>query len=325
MWIYFVYAILLVLVVYLSIKLADLVDLLDKKTKISGAFIGGVLLAGVTSLPELFTSISATLFVKTPELVVGNILGSDIFNLTVLAILMLIFYKNLGQSKLNNSHYISMICLLLQYACVAYALFAPSNLQPMLGSFNALSLILLGLYIISVWKQPKVEEDSQQQTDSKLSVKAIGVLFALCAVTLIGVSIAITYATDAIADKLNLGKTVAGSILLGVATSLPEVVSTFALCKKKNFDAGFANIIGSNVFNFLVLVITDAIYLGGAIYIVNSDSQQLTIFGMLSIAFMLTAMLIKIKTKIFEKKNGFWLILPLSLAVVTCYLLVFIM
>lgn len=46
-------------VVFLSIKLAELVYLLDKKTKISGASIGGVLLAAVTSPPELFTAISA--------------------------------------------------------------------------------------------------------------------------------------------------------------------------------------------------------------------------------------------------------------------------
>ena len=54
--IYALYVVLLVAVVYLSMKLGDFVDLLDKKTNISGAFIGEVMLAAVTSLPELFTS-----------------------------------------------------------------------------------------------------------------------------------------------------------------------------------------------------------------------------------------------------------------------------
>ena len=53
--------------VFLSDKLGNYIDLLDKKTKISGAFLGGVLLAAVTSLPELFTSISATLFVHEKD------------------------------------------------------------------------------------------------------------------------------------------------------------------------------------------------------------------------------------------------------------------
>lgn len=59
-------------------------DIIDKRTSISGAFIGGVILAAITSLPELFTSISATALLGQPELVIGNILGSDIFNTAVL-------------------------------------------------------------------------------------------------------------------------------------------------------------------------------------------------------------------------------------------------
>ena len=75
------YVVLLVAVVYLSMKLGDFVDLLDKKTNISGAFIGGVMLAAVTSLPELFTSGSAVLLVGENDLVLGNIFGSNIFNM----------------------------------------------------------------------------------------------------------------------------------------------------------------------------------------------------------------------------------------------------
>ena len=60
--IYAAFVLLAALVVFLSLKLSKYVDLLDKTTNVSGAFIGGVLLAAVTSLPELFTSLSAVLF-----------------------------------------------------------------------------------------------------------------------------------------------------------------------------------------------------------------------------------------------------------------------
>ena len=62
-WIYPLYVLDLALMIFLSIELGNLVDMLDKKTKISGAFIGGVLLAAVTSLPELFTAFSSILLV----------------------------------------------------------------------------------------------------------------------------------------------------------------------------------------------------------------------------------------------------------------------
>ena len=79
------YAVVASLVVWLSIKASKYIDMLDKTTKLSGAFLGGVLLSAVTSLPELFTSISATVLLKKPSLCIGNILGSDIFNLAILA------------------------------------------------------------------------------------------------------------------------------------------------------------------------------------------------------------------------------------------------
>ena len=65
---------------FFSMKCADYVDLLDKKTNLSGAFIGGVILAAITSLPELITSISAVTVVNKPELIIGNVLGSNVFN-----------------------------------------------------------------------------------------------------------------------------------------------------------------------------------------------------------------------------------------------------
>ena len=81
--IYLVYLILAIAVVGLAIRLSYYVDVMDRKTNLSGAFIGGVLLAAVTSLPELFTALTAVLALNKPQLVAGDILGSNIFNLCV--------------------------------------------------------------------------------------------------------------------------------------------------------------------------------------------------------------------------------------------------
>lgn len=89
--IYVVYLCVAAGLTFLAIKAADYVDLIDKKTSLSGAFIGGVMLSAVTSLPEMFTSISSTLMLKQPGLCMGNILGSDLFNLLILAVLALVF------------------------------------------------------------------------------------------------------------------------------------------------------------------------------------------------------------------------------------------
>ena len=103
-WIYPVYVLDLVAMVFLSMMLGNLVDMLDKKTKISGAFIGGVLLAAVTSLPELFTAFSSIFLVHNASFVVGDILGSVIFDLVVLAIETFIWVKHFHEAKFQRWH-----------------------------------------------------------------------------------------------------------------------------------------------------------------------------------------------------------------------------
>ena len=97
-----IYAVLASLVVFLSIKLSNYVDLLDKKTKVSGALLGGILLAGVTSLPELFTSLTGTLIVGDNKLVLGNIMGSDFFDIVIFGVVYFLFFKKFTQGKVGK-------------------------------------------------------------------------------------------------------------------------------------------------------------------------------------------------------------------------------
>ena len=78
------------LTVFLSIKLSYYADLLNKSTNISGVFIGGILLAGLTSLPELVTCLSS-IFLNNPYLAIGDILGSNFFNITMMCFFDILF------------------------------------------------------------------------------------------------------------------------------------------------------------------------------------------------------------------------------------------
>ena len=307
-WIYPLYIVALVAMVYLSIKLGDLVDLLDKKTKVSGAFIGSVLLGAVTSLPELFTSISSVLFVNNPELVIGDILGSDIFDIVALVVLTFIFARHFFESKLNSKlHLLNVGVLLVMYALALYAVFAPAEWQLMLGDINVISPIIFIGYIALLILSPKEAEEEKEETDSKLTVKQILVLFSISAILLIGVSIGITFITDLIVKEIPwLGASVGGAILLGVATSIPEIISTAHLFKLRNYDAGFGNIIGSCTFNFAIISLADflswqavngSVVASRGIWISTQNSQLLTLFGLFSVLLLGGFILIKSYTK----------------------------
>ena len=97
------YFLLAFVVIYATSKLSFFVDELDKKTNISGALIGGVLLATITSMPEFITSITATMSpqVNEPGLAFGNVFGSNIFNISILAFADIIFVKDMFFNKVK--------------------------------------------------------------------------------------------------------------------------------------------------------------------------------------------------------------------------------
>lgn len=256
-----IYAVLAFLIVVFSKKLADYVDALDKKTKVSGAFIGAVLLAAVTSLPELFTSISATLLIEDgADLVIGNILGSNLFNLAIIGVALILFFRLFAKSQIEyKTQYIVIIGCLIIYALIAYGILAPESIQPKLGPINFICILIFVVYGIAIFLQPKNkdEEDEEKEDPMKnLTVKQVIVRFVIFSVLLVATSIFITYATDEISARIFTGgdgDVIAGAIFLAIATSLPELTSTFVLCKKGNFNAALGDITGSCLFNFLII------------------------------------------------------------------------
>ena len=302
--IYIGYIAMVAVIVALSIKLGKYVDIMDAKSNISGAFIGGVMLAAVTSLPELFTSLSAVWIVKSNDMIIGNILGSDLINLAFFGVMLLIFGRGLKKAKFNTFYYTALAVVCGMYALVAIGLYFADYMQ--FTWFSVVSPAVLVLYILFVSKMPKTSEGDDDKKDEGLTLKQAVIRFIICAVVLIGASIAMTYLTDMVAEMLDLGKTFAGALFLGVATSLPELISSATLCRRGNYNAAAGNIIGSNVFNFAILFVADVFSFmpgGSGIYILNVDSKWLLILGVIATLTTLCMLLIQNHCK---KKRAIW-------------------
>lgn len=314
----FSYVCLAVLIVFLSIKLSDYIDLLDKKTNISGVFLGAVLLAIITSLPELFTSLSSVIFLKETGMVIGNILGSNSFDILILGVCILAFYKKYKADVLDfRAHLVVCIGLVCMYISLIVPLLLGEH-QLDLGNINICFVVIAVIYGIVLWRMPKKDNEIEiqpievSQTEAKkvgtvkspvkeLSVKQIVFRFIVCSVLLVAVSIFITYATNDLASYFNLETSTAGVLFLAIATSLPEVVSTLALCYKGNFDASFGNILGSCLFNTLVLTISEIIYFRGSILVpLDFASIKLVILNFISVFATVIVLIIKKLNKQFK-------------------------
>lgn len=295
--IYVLYLVVAALVTFMSIKASEYVDMLDKTTSLSGAFLGGILLSAVTSLPELFTSISSTLMLDQPGLCIGNILGSNLFNYAMLSFFILTAVAKFAKCDLSKIHFIvavSVVAMGLLIVCNKYGFLAFD-----IGNVSVTSVLIILLYILTVWIMYKKGGTSENEDDGEpvtLSRKQILTRFTLVSVGIVVFSVILTYITDELSVRLNLGKTVAGALFLGVATSLPETASTFTLFKIKNYDIAVGNIVGSCLFNFTILSVADFFYRGGGIYtIADPSTMNLIIFA--SVASVLAAVFMKFRNK----------------------------
>ena len=286
--------------VFFSIKCANYVDLLDKKTNLSGAFIGGVILAAVTSLPELVTSISSIYVVNNPELIMGNVLGSNVFNLCIFGGTTALSVKAFANAKIGKAHLATIVCTIVaDLLMLATLLIGYSNTRIPLIEINAASLLILIIYFISLRFLSNDDCENDEEDNCTLTVKQIVVRFVLMSLGLVGMSIIVTYFTDIIAEELNLGASLAGAIFLGVVTSLPELTSSIALVRKRNFNAMVGNVVGSNMFNFTIFSIADFIAGTTPVYKVAELSSPLNMiyFGILSSVFVAVSILLQSKLK----------------------------
>lgn len=307
--IYLLYLLVAAGVVLFSVKASDYVDLLDKKTSLSGAFIGGIMLSAVTSLPELFTSISSTVLLHQPGLCLGNILGSDLFNMAMLSFFLLVFARTFREGKLSDSHRMVTVFVFVCYLVMILNWLGILHIQFL--SISLTSVIIVVLYILSIrYLSAEDGDDSDEEDTNPLTVPQIAVRFVLVSIGIVVLSIAITYITDAISLRLHLGQGMAGALFLGIATSLPEAASTVSLLRMKNVDIAFGNIVGSNIFNFIIMAVVDVLY-RGSVYDF-SDPQTVILMLCGTAALPILWIMMKFRNKATQ------IICPLG--IIACYL-----
>lgn len=261
--IYIQYVAMAAVIVYATLSLSYYVDVIDKRTSISGALLGGVLLAAITSLPELITSLTSAIYLNEGALAYGNVLGSNLFNMLILAVVDFIFIKHVFFNEVKTRLKPSVIVLLmyltfliplgLDWVGLVESSFWTLNLG---FTLNISSLLILGLYAVSL-NDLNAPETREEDDDSPLSMRMIIVRLVFWAVIVVAGSIVVTLLTEEIALNLGLSQSFAGAILLGVATSLPELTAVIALFRLRNYTVALGNIIGSNAFNFLIIALTD--------------------------------------------------------------------
>lgn len=251
------------LIVFAAMQLAKYGDVIAIRTGLGGMFVGLLLMAGATSLPEVLTTISAV-GQETPNLAAGNLLGSNMFNMFILAILDLAYRKERLLRKAALKHALSGSLAVFIIGLVVFFILA--DLPLTLGWVGADSLAIMAVYVISM---RMIQNNSQPVHGTQLleippetpSLRRGLIGFGLAAAALIVVTPIMVRSSNEIAEVTGLGTTFVGTTLVALVTSLPELVTTLAALSLGADDMAIGNLFGSNLFNMFAMGLTDLFYL----------------------------------------------------------------
>lgn len=299
--VWLVFLISTILIVVAAMQLAKYGDVIAVRTRLGGMFIGVLLLAGATSLPEVLTTISAV-NQSVPNLAAGNLLGSNIFNMFVLAILDLIHRKERILRKAALKHALSGSLAIFLISLAVFFILA--DIPAKIGWVGIDSIIILLAYFTAVrliqthqlhGSAPAAEVP---EGTPSLWIGLFG--FGLAAALLLIVTPWMVSASAEIAVITGLGTTFIGTTLVALVTSLPELVTTISALRLGADDMAIGNLFGSNLFNMFALGLTDIFYVGGRFLgVIDPAFLLVGMLGLLMTGLGLIGNLIRLERRVF--------------------------
>ncbi len=279
LWLKFTIAALIV--VFSGVRLSHYGDSIAQRTGLTRAWIGIILLAAITSLPELVTSMGAALMVKAPDLALGDLLGSNAFNIMALGSLLIIYRQRKPTSKIVAGAICSLFGIVL-VGLVGGGILLGSPFS--LGWFGLDSLLILIIYLLSMrlvyrYEHPDKIQDlkfKMQNLELPIQNRLPITKFIVAALFIVGAGIWLANLGEEIALETLWGRTFVGSLFLAIITSFPEVVVAGTTLKIGALDMAIGTLLGSNMFNLAIIPLTDIFYRSGPILKTVSSTNLLT-------------------------------------------------
>jgi cation:H+ antiporter len=247
-------------------------------------FMGIVLMASVTSMPELMSGISSVTILDAPDLAVGDIVGSCAFNILIISI-MDIFYK--GDKPLTSAaqtgHIIAASFGIMLLSLVALAILMPSFFGTIfwVGEFSLLFLVLylVAIRVVFLYNKKNNHPLENNNNSNSLTLKQVIFRYTLNAFILMGAAMLLPFFGKNLAEASGLGQSFFSTLFIAISTSLPEVVVSVAAIRIGTIDLAIGNIFGSNIFNIAILSLDDVLYTKGPIFQFTSPNHIIPVLG----------------------------------------------
>jgi cation:H+ antiporter len=308
-------------------------DTIAYLTQLGRLLVGSIFLAGATSLPELMVDLSA-IGLGLPDLAVGDLMGSSLCNLLILAVLDL-SRRSKGHmfSRASAAHALSATLSLVLTAIAAISFLLAERLAQFdLGGMNITNLAILLAYVLGVRLVFCNQRIAARHSEGSLQVVSVPARRAALLKAIAGylisadaILIAAPFLAEAagrLAELTGLGNTFIGTTLVALSTSLPELVATLAAVRMGAFDLAIANIFGSNSFNMVLLLPLDMAYPGTLLAAVSATHAVTGLFIILVTALAVMGQLYQVEKRIaLVEPDALLVILLVLSALATIYYL----
>lgn len=271
-------------------------DSIATRTRLGGLFVGMLLMASATSLPEIVTDVSAAV-TGAPDLAVADLFGSSMANMAILGLLDLAARRTVWPGIELGHARIGAIAIALT-ALIVLGVVGPTGIR--IGWLGIEPIVVVVGYVVAAaWigrsdperlrsaavPPPQVAPKSEELLEpigwaaTGGSLRRDLATFAICAAVILVSGPALAVSAQGIAQETGIAQTFIGITLLAVATSLPELVASLAAVRIGAHDLAVGNLFGSNAFNMTVVLWVDLAYTDGPVLNAISIGQMVPGIG----------------------------------------------
>jgi cation:H+ antiporter len=276
----------LVVIAAAGYRLCRYADVIAEKTGLTGSWIGIVLLATVTSLPELSTGITSVTVAAVPDIAVGDALGSCVFNMLIIGALDSLQRGESIYTRATQGHILAATLgmVMIGFAGFSILLAGPAGAWR-IGHVGVATPVIVALYALSIRIIHRYEIEQLASLTHKavsryegVSLKQAIAGYGLSAAAVVSAGVWLPFVAARVAELMGWGQSFVGTLLVAAVTSAPEMAVTISALRIGALNMAIAGLLGSNLFDVLILAVDDLFYQPGPLWASVSRAHALSAF-----------------------------------------------
>lgn len=254
-------------------------DVIAERTGLGRTLVGVIMVATVTSLPELVTGVSSVVVAKVPNIALGDALGSCIFNLLILLFLELGYPRASIYTLAAQSHILSAGFGVILIGIVALSVLVGGQL-PAIGHVGLYTPVILIGYVLAmrIVLQYELHEARARPAPEELrypgvTLRRAFIGYGLAALVVVAAGVWLPFIGADIARAMGWNNSFVGTLLVAFSTSLPELAVALSALRLGALDLAIGNLLGSNLFDVAIIAVDDLAYTDGPLLAATSPTH----------------------------------------------------